>query len=190
MAGNLLEAVLNCGCCGGNPCCPGRCNSVAGEICNNPLPLTLNCNLTVSTAKLDPISGLPTGCFSCTGTLSLSPIGLYIGVVTGTCSGWCGGATRIFEYEVRIQCGLNPNGRITWTAEVRDNLGGNPARVCAAPNTDPPIWARLTSSCSPILLSGQSTQWFCGDLACIIPLLGIDEFFGDIIFDVLAWETI
>lgn len=190
MPSNQLEALLLCGCgCSPSVCCPDRCNTVNEEACLNPLPTTLACTLTVSTVKNDPITGNPSGCYSCSGTLYLSPIGLYIGVVTGTCSGWCGGSTRIFEYEVRIQCGLNPDGSTTWFALIADNAGGDPARVCIAPFSDPPIWALFTSSCDPILLSGQSTSFLCSDLACVIPLLGIDEFFGDVIFDILAWEN-
>lgn len=176
-------------CCDGNPCCPDRCNTVNGEECDNPLPTTLDCTLTVSTTKLDPITGVPSGCFTCSGTLSLSAIGQYVGVVTGTCTGWCGGTTRVFEYEVRIQCGLNPDGEISWYVEVSDNLSGSASRVCIAPVSTPPIWATLTSSCDPIMLAGATTSFFCSDLACVIPILGIDEFFGDVIFDVVAWET-
>lgn len=189
MPSNQMQALLSCNCGCGNVCCPDRCNTVNEETCDNPLPTTLTCTLTVSTAKLDPITGVASGCFTCTGTLYLSPIGLYIGYVEGTCTGWCGGSTRLFQYEVRVECGLNPDGTITWFVEISDYVTGDASRTCVMPFSDPAVWAALESACDPILLSGQSTQWYCGDLACVIPLLGIDEFFGDIIFDVLVWET-
>jgi hypothetical protein len=177
---------LRC-CCGGDPCCPSRCNTVAGESCENPLPLTLTATITVSTVKTDPISGIPTGCYSCTGTLFLSPIDLYIGNVTGTCTGWCGGTTRVFDYEVRVQCGINPSGRISWFVGVQDNITGDPARVCTIP-IDQIVWAELLTNCDPILLSGRSTAFLCTDLTCVIPLLGIDEMFGEVRFDILVSE--
>lgn len=189
MPSNQMEAILNCNCGCGDVCCSTRCNTVNEETCDNPLPTTLTCTISVSTAKLDPITGVPSGCFTCTGTLYLSPINLWIGYVEGTCTGWCGGSTRLFQYEVRVECGLNPDGTITWFVEISDYATGDASRTCVMPFSDPAVWAALDSTCDPILLSGQSTQWYCGDLACVIPLLGIDEFFGDIIFDVLIWET-
>jgi hypothetical protein len=190
MPSNQLEALLQCGCgCNGDPCCPTRCNTVAGESCDNPLPTTLTATLTVSTTKIDPVTGNPSGCFSCTGTLYLSPIGVWIGYVEGTCSGWCGGSTRLFQYECRVECGLNPDGTISWFISISDYAEGNPARLCVAPFSDPPVWAKFESSCDPIFLTGQSTSFLCSDLACVIPLLGIDEFFGDVIFDISVSEN-
>lgn len=174
-------------CCGFNPCCPDRCNPVADEVCDNPLPETMTCTLTVSTVKNDPITGLPTGCYSVTGTLFLSPIGLWIGFVEGTCSGWCGDSERLFQYEVRVMCGTNPDGRRSWFIEIADNTAGDLSRTCIIP-TFPIVWSELESSCDPILLSGQSTPFECNDLACVIPILDIDEFFGEVIFNVLITE--
>lgn len=172
----------------GEVCCPERCNPMNYETCANPLPLTLTCTLTVSTAKLDPITGVPSGCFTCTGTLYLSPIGVWIGVVEGTCSGWCGGSTRVFQYLCTVECGVNPDGSITWFIRIADNEGGDSSRLCVAPFSDPPVWAAFESTCDPIMLTGQSTSFLCSDLACVIPILDIDEFFGDIIFDALVTE--
>lgn len=172
-------------CC--TPCCPDRCNPVAGEECDNPLPTTLSATIAVSTVKLDPITGNPTACYTCTGTLSLSPIGLWIGNVEGTCTGWCGGATRIFSYEVRVDCGLNPDGRVSWFVNILDNITGDPARVCVIPFAQS-VWAELESTCDPILLVGTTTAFDCGDLACVIPILDIDEFFGEVRFDIIISE--
>lgn len=196
--GKILHKVC---CCGGDPCCPNRCipyvseefpGDCPGDPGDNPLPLELDCTLTVSTVKNDPITGLPSGCFTCTGTLSYSPsTDSWIGVVTGSCSGWCGETTRIFEYLVTISCGLNPDGSISWFAEIQDNVGGTSTRVCPAPFSDPPVWALFESTCDPILLTGQSTSFLCSDLQCVIPAHDppIDEVFGDIIFDIVASEV-
>lgn len=176
-----------CSCEEGDPCCPERCNTVNGESCANPLPTSLECTLTVSTPKLDPITGVPTGCFTCSGTLSLSALNGYIGVVEGTCSGWCGGATRLFQYEVRVTCGLQDDGTISWHVDVRDNLGGDASRLCTNSN-EPIVEANLDSSCDPIMLVGATNSFVCTDLTCVIPILDIDEMFGDVIFDVVVWE--
>ena len=176
-----------CLCSCGNVCCPGRCNTVNGESCTNPLPLTLTATLTVSTVKLDPITGVATGCYTVTGTLYLSALNGWIGVVEGTCSGWCGGTTRLFQYEVRVTCGLRPDGTTGWFVEVRDNLSGDPSRLCTNASI-PIVQANLLSSCDPILLSGITDAFICTDLTCIIPLLGIDEMFGEVRFNVLISE--
>lgn len=188
MPSNQQEVLLSCNCGCGDVCCPSRCNTVNGEECDNPLPTELSCQLTVSTVKLDPITGVPTGCYTVTGTIYLSALNGWIGNVEGTCSGWCGGATRLFQYEVRVTCGLQDDGSISWHIDVQDNLSGDPSRLCTNSSV-PIVQANLLSACDPILLSGQTDSFFCGDLSCVIPILGIDEFFGDVIFDVLVWET-
>lgn len=174
-------------CCDGNPCCPDRCNTVNGEECDNPLPLTLTATLTVVQTKLDPRTGIATGCYSVTGTLNLSALNGWIGVVSGTCTNWCTDDNIVFEYEVRVTCGLQDNGQISWHVDVRDNLGGNAARKCTNNNT-PIVEANLTSSCDPIMLTGRTNTFVCTDLTCVIPLEGIDEEFGEVSFDVLITE--
>jgi len=177
---------LKC-CCGGNPCCPGRCNTVNGEECTNPLPTSVTATLTVSTAKLDPITGVATGCYTVTGTLALSALNGYLGTVTGTCSGWCGDTTRIFEYMVRVTCGIRPDGSTGWYIAISDNLGGDANRKCTN-NNEPIAEANLAGDCDPILLTGTTSSFMCDDLACVIPLLGIDEFFGPVVFTVVINE--
>lgn len=181
-----------CDCDVSTLCCPDRCNTSAGETCDNPLPATVTCELTVSTVKSDPITGAPTACFSVSGTLYLSPIDQYIGLVEGTCSGWCGETERIFQYTCKLACGVNPDGSTTWWIAVLDNAAGNPARVCTAPTGsvggEGTVWAELSGSCDPILLTGQTNAFLCGSLTCIIPIMDIDENFGDVIFDVLVTE--
>ena len=198
MAGPFGRILHKPCCCDGNPCCPGRCHPYVneefpgdcpGEPSDNPLPLSLDCTLTVSTVKNDPITGVPSGCYSVSGTLSYSPsTETWIGVVTGSCTGWCGGTTRIFEYEVIVSCGINPDGAISWQVEVRDNLSGSASRVCVIP-TSPLIWGEMTATCDPILLTGTTVAFDCTDLACVIPALSIDEFFGEVIFDVVVSEA-
>lgn len=181
-----ITMASECRCCG--VCCPNRCNTVNGESCDNPLPLTLTCTLTVSTPKNDPITGIPSGCFTVTGILYLSPLNGWIGVVYGSCSGWCGTETRIFEYEVRVTCGLSPDGSIRWYLTIQENLGGDPASVCN--NSSIPIaYAILDSTCVPILLTGQTTPFECLDLTCVIPNENIDATFGTVVFDVLVTEN-
>jgi hypothetical protein len=174
-------------CCGGNVCCPDRCNTVNGEECDNPLPLTLTATLTVSTVKNDPITGLPTGCYSVTGTLDLSPLNGWIGFVEGTCSGWCGGDVRLFQYEVRVTCGLRPDGSIGWYVGVQDNISGDAGRLCTNASI-PIVEANLESTCDPILLVGTTNSFVCTNPTCVIPLLDIDEEFGEVVFDVVITE--
>lgn len=144
--------------------------------------------MTVSTVKNDPITGAPTDCYTVTGTLFLSPTGGWIGLVEGTCTGWCGGTTRIFQYTCTLDCSMNPDGTRSWFIVVEDYITGDASRVCTAPFSDPPVWSLLTGACDPILLSGQTASFLCSDLACVIPNLNIDEFFGDVVFDVLVTE--
>lgn len=196
--GMMKKKWLECCTCSGDVCCPERCRPYFSELypgtCTgapgeNPFPASVTCTITVATVKNDPITGLPTGCYTCTGSLVYSPaVENWIGFVEGTCTGWCGGTTRLFQYEVRLSCGDAPSGLRKWYATISDYIDGDPTRVCTAPNIDSPVLVEFTSECSPIMLSGQSTSFFCGDLACIIPILGIDEFFGDVVFDVLIVE--
>jgi hypothetical protein len=47
----------------------------------------------------------------------------------------------------------------------------------------------MTATCDPILLTGTTVAFDCTDLACVIPALSIDEFFGEVIFDVVVSEA-
>lgn len=185
--GHLFGPTGKKKCCYGGTCCPDRCNTVNDEECDNPLPLTLTATLVVSTVKTDPRTGAPTGCYTVTGTLYLSPLNGWIGIVEGTCTGWCGDLTRLFQYEVRVTCGIRPDGSTGWHVTVQDNLSGDPTRLCTNANI-PIVQANLSSSCNPILLMGLTDTFVCTDLVCIIPILDIDEEFGEVRFNVLITE--
>ena len=134
-------------CCDGQICCPGRC--FPDEVCDNPLPTTLNIQFT------DPSTE---GCFSITGTLTLntpysertwSGIGL-----TGTCT-WCG-----VDYTMKFDCFLTCNATSGWILSFDFNAdSGDCGNI-------PPDTVLNFSACDPILLSGDIDCFACPLLIC------------------------
>ena len=175
MAGNLLEAVLNCGCCGDGICCPSRDCPGPGAV--NPLPTSLTIELTASFplpgTVQPPNTGFtpppPSDCFDFLFTLYLiecrdtSPSGAitYAGSGCNACT-WCGNNYTICM-NVILTC--RSSGAAGWILTVETSvppgdcqLQGDIYRV----NFD-------QDSCDPILLSGEMNECItCSFLNCQI----------------------
>lgn len=152
MPSNQLEAIMNCGCCGDQTCCPDRCfpgatgvdPTCTGAPGENPLPTTLIVEMSTDDATY--------GCFSGATTVTLVANGRWgNGVINATCvwkhpTNSLLTATWNFCVQIAIQC-TPTNG---WGIEFRR---------CSSETTPHPDFIPADStltkvSCDPILLTG------------------------------------
>jgi hypothetical protein len=166
MPSNQLEAIFNCGCCGGDTCCTGRCfpyiNELFSGTCTgapgeNPLPSNLTVEIT---------SDSPYGCWTLSAVVEMTEYGRWgNGQVSGTCTFCCYydaglNCTWTFVANVIVQCGSSGG----WLLEWQHAGSGGPLDVL------PPENAQLTkASCDPILLTGE-VCYFPG-MACIASIM-------------------
>jgi hypothetical protein len=188
MPSNQMQAIMECGCCGLG-CCLSRCNTVNEESCTNPLPTTLTCELSMTLNKPDPISGLATTCVDVAGTLELTPTRVYRGDLFGSCAGWCGGLTRNFRYTAELACVSTSSSGYQWRLTVVDRDVGDTNQRCIIGLSQDVNGFMTNESCDPIYFIGTLPTWYCSDWICVIPLLGIDEVYGDVLWDALVYET-
>jgi formylglycine-generating enzyme required for sulfatase activity len=189
--GTVISVVCKqCSCSAvSTACCPDRCNPMNYEECDNPLPLSLTCELTMTLAKPDPISGSATTCVNVSGELFLTPTRTYLGDLSGSCSGWCGGVTRTFNYTAELACTETIEDGFVWRLSVFDDNTGDANQRCNIGLDTTPTATMLNVSCDPIYFTGTLSTWNCSDWICVIPLLGIDEVFGEIVWDALVYEN-
>ena len=154
MPGSKKKAVLECGCCGSG-CCHPRCEplrvvtvgddlvEVEGD-CVNPLPLTLEVDLTSTST--------PPGytCFAGSGTLTFrtplsTPSGEFCweGTISGTCTD-CNANTFNWSVGITLCCDVNDGSHVV-------TLSPGSGMLCPAV---PLSGISSVSVCDPFLLSG------------------------------------
>lgn len=194
MAGNYLQAILECGCCGTSGLCEcdGRCLPLYADTqadppvevpgnCENPLPANLTCDLSVSSDRDGDT------CFQNASTTLAFKTALsggtecWEGTLSGSCTD-CLGGTLNWEYEITVCCTQLSETSFKWTVSLIPING----TICPASTLSAEVGA---AQCNPFMLAGCWPTFGACTPACFGPDLTTPE--PSVLYDIcfLIYES-